>query len=79
MARVGRKGKPFAPLLVALWKMVWSFLKKLIEVPAIPLVDIHLQEMKSPSQRDNLHLVFIAVLFVIAITWKQPKWIDAGG
>ena len=43
-----------------LWKMVWSFLKKLKIAlpydPAIPLLSIYPQELKSGPQRDYLHL-----------------------
>ena len=51
--------------------MVWIFLKKLeIELPydpEIPLLGIHTKETR--SERDT----FIAALFIIARTWKQPR------
>ena len=54
-----------------LWKTVWRFLKKLkIELPydpAVPLLDIY------HIQKDTCNLMFIAALFTIARTWKQPK------
>ena len=57
------------------WKIVWRFLKKLkIELPndpAIPLLGIYLD--KTIIQRDIWTPMFIAVLFTIAKTWKQPK------
>ena len=50
---------------------MWRFLKKLdIELPyepAIPLLDIHPEETR--IGRD----MFIAALFTIASTWKQPR------
>ena len=59
-----------------IWK--WSvqrFLKKLeIELPydpAIPLLGIHTKETR--SERDTCTPVFIAALFIIARTWKQPR------
>ena len=58
-----------------LWKTVWIFLKKLeIELPynlAIPLLGIHTQETR--SERDMCTPMFIAALFKIARTWKQPR------
>ena len=58
-----------------LWKTVWRFLKKLkIELlydPAIPLLDIYLE--KTIIQKDTCTPMFIAALFTIAKTWKQPK------
>ena len=56
-----------------LWKTVWRFLKKLqIELPydpAIPLLGIHTE--KTRIERDTP--MFIAALFIIARTWKQPR------
>ena len=54
---------------------MWRFLKKLeIELPydpAIPLLGIHTEETR--SERDMCTPVFIAALFIIARTWKQPR------
>jgi len=55
--------------------MVWRFLKKL-EIkppydPAIPLLGIYLEEIK--IEKDTCFPLFIATLFTIAITWKQPR------
>ena len=53
------------------------FLKKLkIELPygpAIPLLAIYLKNTKTLIQKDTCTLMFIAALFTIAKTWKQPK------
>ena len=58
-----------------LWKMVWRFLKKLgIKPPcdpAISLLGIHPEETK--IERDTCVPLFIAALFTIARTWKQPR------
>ena len=58
-----------------LWRTVWRFLKQLqIELPydpAIPLVGIHTKEIR--IERDMYTPVFIAALFIIARTWKQPR------
>ena len=42
------------------------------------ILDIHLKEMKSLSQKDICTLIFLAVLFTIPKTWKQPycPWVD---
>jgi len=52
--------------------MVWRFLKKLgIKLPydpAVPLLGLFPEEIK--IEKDTL---FIAALFTIARTWKQPK------
>ena len=54
---------------------MWRFLKNLeIELlydPAIPLLGIHTEETR--SERDTCTPVFIAALFIIARTWKQPR------
>ena len=58
-----------------LWRIVWSFLKKLnIELlygPAIPLLAIYAE--KAVTQKDTDTPVFTAALLTIAKTWKQPK------
>ena len=62
-------------LVQPLWKTVWRFLRKLeIELPydpAIPLLGIHTEETR--SERDTCTPIFIAALFIIARTWKQPR------
>ena len=54
---------------------MWRFLKKLeIELPydpAIPKLGIHTKERR--IERDMYISMFIAPLFVIARTWKQPR------
>ena len=59
-------------LVQPLWRTVWRFLKKLeIELPndpAIPLLGIH-----AKNERDPCTPMFIAALFTIARTWKQPR------
>ena len=55
---------------------LWRFLKKLkIELsydPAIPLLGIY-PNKTTIQQKDTCTLMFTAVLFTIAKTWKQPK------
>ena len=62
-------------LVQPLWRTVWRFLKKLeIELPydtAIPLLGIHTEETR--TVRDTCTPMFIAALFIIARTWKQPR------
>ena len=62
-------------LVQPLWRTVWRFLKKLeIDLPydpAIPLLGIHTKENR--SERDTCSPMFIAALFIIDRTWKQPR------
>ena len=62
-------------MIQPLWKMVWRFLKELgIKPPydlAIPLVGIYPEETK--IEKDTCIPLFIATLFTIARTWKQPR------
>ena len=63
-------------LVQPLWRAVWRYLRKLnIELPydpAIPLLGIYLD--KTFLERDTCTCMFIAALFTIAKTWKQPKY-----
>ena len=62
-------------MIQPLWRTVWRFLKKLkIELPydpAIPLLGIYPE--KTIIQKESYTKIFIAALFTIARTWKQPK------
>ena len=62
-------------LIQPLWRTVWRFLKKLkTELPydpAIPLLGIYPE--KTIIQKESCTTMFIAALFTIARTWKQPK------
>ena len=59
-----------------LWKMVWSHLKKLgikpPYKPAIPLLGIYPEEIE--TEKDTHAPMFIAALFTIARTLKQPRY-----
>ena len=62
-------------MVQSLWRTVWRLLKQLkIEQPydlAIPLLGIYPE--KNMVQKDTCTPMFIAALFTIAKTWKQPK------
>ena len=62
-------------LVQPLWRTVWRFLKKLkIELPydqAVPLLGIY--PGKTIIQTNTCSQVFIAAVFTIARTWKQPQ------
>ena len=62
-------------LIQPLWRKVWRFLKILkIELPydlGIPLLGIYPE--KTIIQKESCTKMFIAALFTIARTWKQPK------
>ena len=50
--------------------VVWSGREKGYD-PAIPLLGIHTE--KTRRERDTSTPMFIAALFIIARTWKQPR------
>ena len=62
-------------LIQPLWKTIWRILKKLgIKLPydpAIPLLGIYPEKTK--IEKDTCTPLFIAALFTIARTWKQPR------
>ena len=62
-------------LIQPLWRTVWRLLKTLkIELPydpAIPLLGIYPE--KTITQKDTCTPMFVAALFTIARSWKQPK------
>ena len=57
-------------------KSVWCFLRKLDivlpEDPAIPLLGIY-PEDAPPCNKDTCSTMFIAALFIIARSWKEPR------
>ena len=62
-------------MVQSLWRTGWRYLRKLhIELPhdpAIPLLGIYPD--KTSLEKDTCTHIFIASLFTIAKTWKQPK------
>jgi hypothetical protein len=72
-------------LVQPLWKSVWRFLRKLDillpEDPAVPLLCIY-PEGAPTCNKDTCSTMFIAALFMIARSWKEPrcssaeKWIQ---
>ena len=68
-------GNVHKQLVQPLWRTVWNFLKKVkIELPydpGIPLLGIYPE--KTIIQNDTCTPMFIAALFTITRTWKQPK------
>jgi hypothetical protein len=55
---------------------VWQFLRKLdivlLEDPAIPLLGIYPEDIPIYN-KDTCSTMFIAVLFIIASSWKQSR------
>ena len=80
LAKMWRKGNLLAPLVGMqtdpLWRTIWRSLKKLgIKPPydpAIPVLGIHPEEIK--TENNTCTPMFIAALFIIARTWKQPRF-----
>ena len=62
-------------LVQPLWRTVWRFLKKLeIELPYDPAVLLlGIQTKETRIERNMRTPMFIAALFTIAGTWKQPR------
>ena len=62
-------------MIQPLMKTVWRFLKKLAIKPpydpTIPLLGIYPEETK--IEKETCISLFIAALFIIARTWKQPR------
>ena len=61
-------------MMQPLWRTAWRFLKelgiKLSSDPTIPLLGIYPE--KIITEKDTWTPMFIAALFTIARTWKQP-------
>ena len=80
LERVWRKGNPLT-LLVGMQTST-ATMENSVEIPlktgnrmpydpAIPLLGIHTKETR--IERDTCTPMFIAALFIIARTWKQPR------
>ena len=67
-------------LVQLLWRTVWRFLKQLkIELPYDPeILLLGKYPEKTIIRRDTCNPMFIAALFTIVRSWKQPKcaWTD---
>ena len=63
-------------LVQPLWRTVWRFLTKLgIKLPYDPTTPLlGTCSEKTTIQKDTCTPVFIAALFIIARTWKQPRY-----
>ena len=81
LARIWGKRKllhcPWDGILVQpFWKLVWRFLRKLDialpEDPAIPLLGIYPKDAPTYN-KDMCSTMFIAALFIIARSWKEPR------
>ena len=77
----GKRGTPFhcwwdGKLLQLLWKSVWQFLRKLDivvpEDPAISLLAICPEDVPT-CNKDTCSSMFIAALFIIASSQKEPR------
>jgi hypothetical protein len=77
----GKRGKLLqcwwdCKLVQRLWKSVWWFLRKLnialMEDPAIQLLGIYTEDVPT-GNKNTCSTMFIAVLFIIARSWKEPR------
>ena len=63
-------------ILQPLWKSVWWFLRKLDIVlpldPAISLLGKYPEDVPT-GNKDTCSTMFIAALFIIARSWKEPR------
>jgi hypothetical protein len=64
-------------LVQPLWRSVWQFLRKLdivlLEDPTIPLLAIYPEDV-STGNKNTCSTMFIAALFIIARSWKEPRF-----
>ena len=62
-------------MIQPLWRTLWRFLKKLkIELPYDPAISLlGIYPEKTIIQKETCTTMFIAALFTVARTWKQPK------
>ena len=60
------------PLLKSIWRFLRNLEIDLPEDPAIPLIDMYPKHMPTYNQ-DTCSTMFIAALFIIARSWKQPR------
>ena len=62
-------------MIQPLWETIWRFLKilgiKPPYDPKIPLIGIYPEETK--IEKDTCSPLFIAAVFTLARTWKQPR------
>ena len=66
--------KENTPLLVSVWKSIGLFLRKLgINLPQDPEIPLLSTYPAQSYHKDICSTMFIAVLFVISRTWKQPQ------
>jgi hypothetical protein len=64
-------------LVQPLWESVWQLLRKLDivlpEDPAIPRLGIYPENVPT-GNKDTCSTMFISVLFIIARSWKEPRY-----
>jgi hypothetical protein len=64
-------------LVQTLWKSVWRFLRNLDKVlpenPSLPLLGIYPEDAPT-CNKDTCSILFIAAIFIIARSWKEPRY-----
>jgi hypothetical protein len=76
------KGSLFSKIIVPflcedyIFSAIWQFLRKLDivlpEDPATPLLGIYPEDVPT-GKKDTCSTMFIAALFIIARSWKEPR------
>jgi hypothetical protein len=68
-------------LVKSLWKLIWQFLRKLETVlpenSTMPLLGIYPEDTPTYN-KGTCSTLFIAALFIIARSWKQPRCPSVG-
>jgi hypothetical protein len=64
-------------LVQPLWKSAWRFLRKfdivLPKYPARTLLGIYPEDVRRTCKKDTSYTIFMAALFIIARSWKEPR------
>ena len=62
-------------MIQPLWKMIWRLLKNLgIKPPYDPTISLSgIYPEETKIEKDTCIPLFIAIIFTIARTWKQPR------
>ena len=61
-------------LVQPFWRSLWQYLRKMeVSLPQDPAIPLLYSKDAHPCNKDICSTMFMAALFVIGRTWKQPK------